>query len=69
MFGLPVRHGRPGLIVGAGGPEAEPCCATATGAVTLAIGEDARLAWSRSAEPAFLSAPFARVGRWLRESF
>jgi cell division protein FtsA len=69
MFGLPVRRGRPGLISGAEGLETEPCCATATGAVTLAIGEDARLAWNRGAEPAFLSAPLARVGRWLRESF
>ena len=66
MFSLPVRRGRPGLVSGAGGTEDEPCCATASGAVALALGEDVRLAWSR---PADAAAPLARVGRWLRESF
>jgi cell division protein FtsA len=69
MFSLPVRRGRPGLISGVGGLEREPCCATATGAVTLALGEDARLAWNRASDVAPFAAPFARVGRWLRESF
>jgi cell division protein FtsA len=69
MFSLPVRRGRPSMIRGAQGPESEPCCATATGAVALALGEDMRLVWARPAETAFLAAPLARVGRWLRESF
>ena len=69
MFGLPVRRGRPGLVVGAHGPESEPCCATATGAVTLALGQDPRLVWSRASEPSLGASPLARVGRWLRESF
>jgi hypothetical protein len=28
-----------------------------------------RLVWARPSESAFLAAPLARVGRWLRESF
>ena len=45
MFRLPARRGRPGLVVGAHGAESEPCCATATGAVALALGDDGGLGW------------------------
>lgn len=74
MFGLPTRRGRPELVEGTQGFESEPCCATASGAAALSLGEaasavDGAAGWDDAGRPALAGSPLVRVGRWLRQSF
>jgi cell division protein FtsA len=71
MFGIPVRRGRPELVEGANGFESEPCCATASGAAALSLGEGGGdgIGWGEAGGLALPASPLVRVGRWLRQSF
>ncbi len=69
VFALPTRRGRPGALQTAQGLEDQPCCATAAGAVGLALGDDGGLGWRDQLEVSILSHGLARLGQWFRENF
>jgi cell division protein FtsA len=69
LFGLPARRGRPSALHNATGREDSPCCAAATGAVGLTLGDDGGLGWSQQVEVSFLSNRLARLGQWFKENF
>jgi cell division protein FtsA len=68
-LGLPARCGRPAVLQGVDAREDTPCCATATGAVGLTIGDDGGLGWSQQVEISLLSHRLARLGQWFKENF
>ena len=69
VFRLPTRCGRPGALLTPDGLEDAPCCASAAGAVGLALGDDGGLGWSDQSDASFLSHRLARFGQWFRENF
>ena len=69
MFGIPARRGRPGLVQSRDGIEDEPCCAAASGALALAVGDDDGLSWSELQEAGGLSGWLGRFARWFERNF
>jgi cell division protein FtsA len=69
VFRLPTRCARPGALQTPDGPEDAPCCASATGTVGLALGDDGGVGWSDQSDASFLSHRLARFGQWFRENF
>ncbi len=69
MFGVPVRRGRPDLVYSRHGVENEPALAAASGALSLALGDDDGLSWSGLREEGGLMAWFGRFTRWLSRNF
>lgn len=67
-FGVPTRLGRPDAECGVG-PDMGPCCASVTGALVLAAGDDRGLAWSDTRERDPLTRMVQRVRRWIGENF
>ena len=67
VFRLPARCARP--VNWSANRQDEPCCATAAGAVALALGDDGGLGWRDQIEVSMLSNRLARLGQWFRENF
>jgi cell division protein FtsA len=67
-FGLPTRLGRPDADCGVG-PDMGPCCASVSGALALAAGDDRGLAWSDTRERDPLTRMVHQVRRWIGENF
>lgn len=69
VLGLPTRCGRPGVLHARDGIESSPCCACASGAVGLILGDDGGLGWTEHVELPFLGQRLARLGQWFKENF
>lgn len=68
LFGLPTRLGRPAADCGVG-PDIGPCCASVTGALALAAGDDRGLHWSDPRATGGLARRLQRLRQWISENF
>jgi cell division protein FtsA len=68
QFGLPARLGRPDVDCGIGA-DMGPCCASVSGALALAAGDDRGLRWSDTRATGALLRRVLRLRQWISENF